>query len=166
MARTAGKKRAPAKIEEDDDAEGWEDAVVDADDKEAAANLRLRDWRDVERFREMRELRRLVDDDYGLEEIFHLPVKLKPRAEPGIPVPPTIARMLKPAAAAPTARPAAKTAPAKAVAAAKPAPANSRIHPKGAPAKAAPARPVTAKASGKSSARPRAEALKAKAKRR
>ena len=82
MARTAGKKAAPAKVEEDDDAEGWEDAVVDADEKEAA-NLRLRDWRDVERFREMKELRSLVDDDYGLEEIFHIPVK--PRTDLGIP---------------------------------------------------------------------------------
>ena len=79
MARTAGKKQAPAKIEEDDDTEGWEDAVVEADGKDAAAELRLRDWRDVERFREMKELRSLVDDDYGLEEIFHVP--LKPRLE-------------------------------------------------------------------------------------
>lgn len=162
MARTAGKKQAPAKIEEDDDAEGWEDAVVDADD-EAAANLRLRDWRDVERFRELRELRRLVDDDYGLEEIFHLPVKLKPRAEPGIPVPPTIARMLKPLPG-PAARPAAKAAPAKPAASAKPAPANSKTH-----AKPAPIKPAAAKASAKpapAGARPRAEAIKAKAKRR
>ena len=90
MARTAGKKQAPAKIEEDDDAEGWEDAVVDADEKDAEANLRLRDWRDVERFREMKELRSLVDDDYGLEEIFHIP--LRPRAEPGIPAPRTPAK--------------------------------------------------------------------------
>jgi hypothetical protein len=83
MARTPGKKQAPAKLEEDDEAEGWEDAVVEADGKESEADLRLRDWRDVERYREMKELRRLVDDDYGLEEIFHVPVR--PRAEPGIP---------------------------------------------------------------------------------
>ena len=79
MARTAGKKQAPAKVEEEDEADGWEDAVVETDGKDGGADLRLRDWRDVERFREMRELRRLVDDDYGLEEIFHVP--LKPRAE-------------------------------------------------------------------------------------
>ena len=78
MARTA-KKQAPAKIEEDDDTEGWEDAVVETDGKDGGADLRLRDWRDVERFREMKDLRRLVDDDYGLEEIFH--VHLKPRVE-------------------------------------------------------------------------------------
>jgi hypothetical protein len=126
MARTAGKKQAPAKIEEDDDAEGWEDAVVETDEKEAEANLRLRDWRDVERFREMKELRSLVDDDYGLEEIFHIP--LKPRAEPGIPVPRTVARLLpkgqltktpvamvtKPAPAKPPAKPAKAAAHAKA----------------------------------------------------
>lgn len=114
MARAAGKKQAPAKIEEDDDTEGWEDAVVDADEKESAANLRLRDWRDVERFREMRELRRLVDDDYGLEEIFHIP--LKPRAEPGIPVPRTAIKLPKGAAAPP-----AKPVPVKAAKAAIPA---------------------------------------------
>jgi hypothetical protein len=78
----AGKKQAPAKIEEEDEPEGWDDAVVDPD-KESEADLRMRDWRDVERFREMKELRKLVDDDYGLEEIFHIPVK--PRAEPAIP---------------------------------------------------------------------------------
>lgn len=160
MARTAGKKQAPAKIEEEDDAEGWDDAVVDADDKEAAANLRLRDWRDVERFREMKELRRLVDDDYGLEEIFHIPVK--PRAEPGIPAPHNTIKLPKPApggarAAAPAAAPAAKAAPGK------PAPG------KAAPAKAAPkpdkghAKPAAKKPAAKPAA---AHALKAKAKRR
>ena len=145
MARTAGKKQAPAKIEEDDDAEGWEDAVVETDDKESEANLRLRDWRDVERFREMKELRSLVDDDYGLEEIFHIP--LKPRAEPGIPVPRTAVKPLK---GQPLKAPAvAKPAPTKATAKAAHAPAKpARTH-----AKPAPARKVPAK-------------LKAKAKRR
>lgn len=111
MARTAGKKQAPAKIEEDDDTEGWDDAVVEADDKDAAADLRLRDWRDVERFREMKELRNQVDDDYGLEEIFHSP--LKPRVE----VPPRQPKVvpLAKAAVKPAAKPEAKTS-------AKPAP--------------------------------------------
>lgn len=140
MARTAGKKQAPAKIEEDDDTEGWDDAVVETDDKEPEQNLRLRDWRDVERFREMRELRRLVDDDYGLEEIFHIPVK--PRAEPGIPAPHNTIKL--PRAAAPAPRPAAKAAKAAARTAAARAP--------------APAKPAK-----KPAARP---ALKAKAKRR
>lgn len=143
MARTAGKKQAPAKVEEDDDTEGWEDAVVEADGKEGA-DLRLRDWRDVERFREMRELRSLVDDDYGLEEIFHVP--LKPRVE----VPPRTPKAVVPA------RPAtpAKALP-KAAAPAKPAKA------------AAPAKPVPPKPA-KSHKKPAAKAarIKAKAKRR
>ena len=90
MARTAGKKQAPAKIEEDDD-DAWDDAVVEADGKDTAADLRLRDWRDVERFREMKELRSLVDDDYGLEEIFHVPLKSRVDVPPRQPkvVPPS-----------------------------------------------------------------------------
>jgi hypothetical protein len=120
MARTA-KKQAPAKIEEDDDTEGWEDAVVETEGKDGGADLRLRDWRDVERFREMKDLRRLVDDDYGLEEIFH--VHLKPRIE----VPPRQPRAAVPARLAP-----APKAPPKA-AAAKPAPKAAAKPPKPAP---------------------------------
>jgi hypothetical protein len=155
MARTAGKKQAPAKIEEEDDAEGWDDAVVDADDKEAAQNLRLRDWRDVERFREMKELRRLVDDDYGLEEIFHIP--LKPRAEPGIPAPHTPAKMPK-GAAPPPAKPAAKAAkPATKAPAAKQAPAKA-AHP--------PAKLVHHAKAAKTNSHKAPPRLKAKAKRK
>jgi hypothetical protein len=145
MARTAGKKQAPAKIEEDDDNEGWEDAVVEADGKDAAADLRLRDWRDVERFREMKDLRRLVDDDYGLEEIFHVP--LKPRIE----VPPRTPKLapaakLKLVAAQ---RAADQKTAAKAVVIARPAPG------KHAPAKkAAPAKP---KAKAKTKVKPKAK---------
>ena len=90
MARPA-KKQAAQKLEEPEEAEGWEDAVVDADGKDGEVDLRLRDWRDVERFREMKDLRRLVDDDYGLEEIFHVP--LKPRVE----VPPRTPKLALPA---------------------------------------------------------------------
>jgi hypothetical protein len=162
MARTAGKKQAPQKFEEPDDAEGWEDAVVDADDKEAEANLRLRDWRDVERFREMKELRSLVDDDYGLEEIFHIP--LKPRAEPGIPVPRAAAKLVKGQPAKALAVPPAKAAPAKAPPAkpaAKPAPVPA-AHAKGVSAKAA---KTTAKAAPAPAKKPPAK-LKAKVKRK
>lgn len=113
----AGKKQAPQKFEEPDEAEGWEDAVVETDGKDAEADARLRDWRDVERFREMKELRRLVDDDYGLEDIFHIP--LKPRPEPVIPprLPKgTVAKILPklapaPAAAKPAAKATTKVAP-------------------------------------------------------
>ena len=122
MARTAGKKQAPAKVEEEDEAEGWEDAVVETDSKESGADLRLRDWRDVERFREMKELRSLVDDDYGLEEIFHVP--LKSRVE----VPPRQPKSTAPARLAPAkALPAAK-APAKPATPAKHAPAKPAKH--------------------------------------
>src|SRR5688572_5114312 len=125
MARQAGKKQAPAKIEEDDD-DTWEDAVVDADDKETGQNLRLRDWRDVERFREMKELRRLVDDDYGLEEIFHIP--LKPRAEPGIPAPHTAGKPAKAGVLAKLAAKAPVPVPAKAHQAAGKNPAKTNSH--------------------------------------
>jgi hypothetical protein len=147
MARTAGKKQAPAKVEEEDDSEGWEDAVVETDGKDGGVDLRLRDWRDVERFREMKDLRRLVDDDYGLEEIFHVPLR-RPEMPPRSP-------KLAPA------RPGA--APAKAV-------------PGKAPPPKAPGRPVTvaparsaAKPAAKAAAKPHkkpAKPAKAKAKRR
>jgi hypothetical protein len=144
MARTAGKKQAPAKVEEDDDTEGWDDAVVEADEKEGA-DLRLRDWRDVERFREMKELRSLVDDDYGLEEIFHVP--LKPRVE----VPPRTPKLVVPARLSAPAKAPAKVAP-KAAAPAKPAPAkaakpNNKPHHK--PHKKPAAKPARVKAKAK-----------------
>ena len=149
MARPA-KKQAAQKFEEPEEAEGWEDAVVEADGKDGEADLRLRDWRDVERFREMKDLRRLVDDDYGLEEIFH--IHLKPRIE----VPPRQPKTVSLSKAA-----AAKAALAKA-AQAKAAP------PKAAPAKAVPAAAKPApkpalKAVAKAAARHHAPAKKAKA---
>lgn len=165
MARTAGKKQAPAKIEEDDDTEGWDDAVVETEESETEQNLRLRDWRDVERFREMKELRRLVDDDYGLEEIFHIPVK--PRAEPGIPAPHNAIKLPRPLARG-AAAPAPQAKPAKGQA----RPAKGHVKP-ARPGKAAAtpardqARPVARKAPARpAAASTRPKALKAKAKRR
>jgi hypothetical protein len=155
MARTAGKKQAPAKIEEDDD-EGWEDAVVEADGKDAAADLRLRDWRDVERFREMKELRSLVDDDYGLEEIFHVPLKSRVEVPPRQP-------KLAPGKLAP-----AKLAPAKLLAAGKAAdakPAGKAPVAKPAPARHAPAKKA-APAKAHTKAHPAAAKVKPKAKHR
>ena len=142
MARTAGKKQAPAKIEEDDDNDGWEDAVVEADGKDAAADLRLRDWRDVERFREMKDLRSLVDDDYGLEEIFRVPLKPRLEVPPRQPKSALPARLLPagkldPKAAAKAAV-AAKAAPAKPAPVKKAAPAKAKAHAKAHPAKVKP----------------------------
>ena len=148
MARTAGKKQAPAKVEDDDEAEGWEDAVVEADGGDGTADLRLRDWRDVERFREMKDLRSLVDDDYGLEEIFHVPLKSRADVPPRQPklVPAAKLAAVKAAEAKLAARQAAKHAPpAKHAPAAKPAPAK----------KAAPAK---AKAHAKAHAKPKPKA--------
>jgi len=75
----AGKKQAPAKIEEDtEEVESWEDPVVEPDGEAAAPTMRLRDWRDVERYREIKELKQLVDDDLGVEELFENPLKQRP----------------------------------------------------------------------------------------
>ena len=151
MARTAGKKQAPQKFEEPEESEGWEDAVVEADGKEGADDLRLRDWRDVERFREMKDLRRLVDDDYGLEEIFHVP--LKPRTE----VPPRTKKAMPPAKVAAAAKAVlAKVVPAKVA----PAKASARPEAKGtakahAPTKKAPAAKPKAKPKAKAKAKKR-----------
>ena len=151
MARTAGKKQAPAKIEEEDEADGWEDAVVETDSKDGGADLRLRDWRDVERFREMRDLRRLVDDDYGLEEIFHVP--LKPRGDNASR---SSSKLVIPARAAPAPAPA------------KPAPSNARARNEGPPPKVAKAaaKPVKHPHPPKPVHKKPAHKVKAKAKRR
>ena len=79
----AGRKQAPAKREEEDvagepESEGWDDAAVETDKEAPQLPLRMRDWRDVERYREMKELKDLVDDDSGIAEIFAPP----PRPEP------------------------------------------------------------------------------------
>lgn len=43
------------------------DDDVTAEPVDVAASNRSRDWRDVERYKEMRELRRLVGDDIDLD---------------------------------------------------------------------------------------------------
>lgn len=146
MGRKAA-KQAPQKFDEPDEAEGWDDAVVEADGKDAEADLRMRDWRDVERYREMKELRSLVDDDYGLAEIFHVP--MRPRPEPGIParhtpgkpakggVPPPAAKGAPAKGAAAKGAPPAKAAPGKPVAKAAVAAAPAKVQPKAAPKSAA-----------------------------
>ncbi|MBI2382637.1 MAG: hypothetical protein HYV18_01005 [Gammaproteobacteria bacterium] len=72
----AGKKAAPANSEDladEAEGEGWEDESAGSASAKAQATapgVRLRDWRDVEKYREMKELRRQVDDDFGLDEAF------------------------------------------------------------------------------------------------
>ena len=39
------------------------------DESIAGAASKLRDWRDVEKYKEERQLRRLVDDDLDLEDL-------------------------------------------------------------------------------------------------
>jgi hypothetical protein len=70
MAGRAGKKAQAAQQankpfdEFADDAEGFEDDVPAVDAKgNPAPGGRSRDWRDVEKYREQRELKRLIGDD-------------------------------------------------------------------------------------------------------
>lgn len=50
-----------------DDAEAVEDDNFNVDESVAAANDKSRDWRDVEKYKEERLLRRLVDDDLDVD---------------------------------------------------------------------------------------------------
>jgi hypothetical protein len=82
----AGKKQAPKQYDElteEVEAEGW-DNTADADpDSPDQAGLRLRDWRDVEKYREMRELRRLVGDEFDFTDVLgEIPVRQRGQANP------------------------------------------------------------------------------------
>lgn len=50
-----------------DDAEVADEDVIGVDDTLGAASDKLRDWRDVEKYKEERALRRLVDDDLDMD---------------------------------------------------------------------------------------------------
>ncbi len=50
-----------------DDAEAVEDDTFNVDEAVAAADDKSRDWRDVEKYKEERLLRRLVDDDLDVD---------------------------------------------------------------------------------------------------
>ena len=59
-----------------DDAEGFEDDMPGVDAKgNPIPGARSRDWRDVEKYREQRELKRLIDD--GLDDGFGAPRRRK-----------------------------------------------------------------------------------------
>lgn len=68
-------KKAPAQTEAPksfdefvDDADGSDDELPNVDESLATSSTKLRDWRDVEKYKEERLLRRLVDDDLDLED--------------------------------------------------------------------------------------------------
>ncbi len=50
-----------------DDAEAVEDDTFNVEEAVATADDRSRDWRDVEKYKEERLLRRLVDDDLDVD---------------------------------------------------------------------------------------------------
>mgnify|MGYP006144845401 CR=1 FL=1 len=52
-----------------DDAESGEEEVLGVDESAAGAAEKSRDWRDVEKYKEERALRRLVDDDLDLADL-------------------------------------------------------------------------------------------------
>ena len=52
-----------------DEAEAVDEEVMNVDESIAGAASKLRDWRDVEKYKEERQLRRLVDDDLDLEDL-------------------------------------------------------------------------------------------------
>jgi hypothetical protein len=149
----AGKKQqAPKQVEEDDDAdEGWDNvADVDADSPEQDAG-RMRDWRDVEKYREMRELRRLVGDDFDFTDVLgEIPIRNgrdAPKAKSAPPPPPQKA---KAAVAAPKAVAAPSKAPAPAP---KAAPASHKPPPKAAAATKSHAKPAANKPAPKPQAK-------------
>ncbi|MGB0955927.1 MAG: hypothetical protein ACPGZP_07980 [Panacagrimonas sp.] len=72
MARKKKGKPASESGDDFDDDLSFEDNIDDDDGrhiepKQPASGQRCRDWRDVEKIKEMRELRRLVDDDLDLD---------------------------------------------------------------------------------------------------
>ncbi|MGQ0620980.1 MAG: hypothetical protein ACT4QA_13820 [Panacagrimonas sp.] len=75
MARKPKQKPQPeaAKSFEDPgvfDSEGGDDdaSTVEADAPQLLPAAKLRDWRDVEKLKEMRRLRKLVDDDLDFDD--------------------------------------------------------------------------------------------------
>lgn len=74
----ARKSRKSSNASSDDDNDVLDDLPDDGDDDgdevdyEAdarAGGIKARDWRDVERYKEMRELRQLVDDDFDFDDL-------------------------------------------------------------------------------------------------
>ncbi len=73
MARKPKQKpqaEAPKSFEEvaPFESDSVDDEVADIEPEAPTADSKSRDWRDVERYKEMRMLRRLVDDDLDLDD--------------------------------------------------------------------------------------------------
>lgn len=51
-----------------EDAESVDEDTMAADDAGGGSPLKMRDWRDVEKYKEERRLRRLIDDELDFEE--------------------------------------------------------------------------------------------------
>lgn len=66
--KKAAPQPEPAKSfdEFSEDAEGLDEDIADVEAEAAPAPVKLRDWRDVEKLKEERLLRRMVDDDLDL----------------------------------------------------------------------------------------------------
>jgi hypothetical protein len=52
-----------------DDPDSLDDEVITVDDALDVSDDKSRDWRDVEKYKEERALRRLVDDDFDLDDL-------------------------------------------------------------------------------------------------
>lgn len=131
MAGTAAKKQAPPALDEDGDdqdadGESWEGPEIE-DDAPAEHGLRTRDWRDVERYREMRELRKVLGDDVDFSDVLnelmtvHEPPRPAPAARSGNAASARAAKLKAPVKAPAGKAVPAKPAKAKAAVAAKPA---------------------------------------------
>ncbi|SFF62278.1 hypothetical protein SAMN04488120_11347 [Fontimonas thermophila] len=69
--KTQTQTEAPKAFDEFvDEAETVDEEVLSVEEPIASpATTKLRDWRDVEKYKEERELRRLVDDDLDLDDL-------------------------------------------------------------------------------------------------
>lgn len=67
--QTAQPESAKSYDEFSDDGEGVEEDVPGTDVNDAAPNQKLRDWRDVERLKEERMLRKLIGDDLDFDDL-------------------------------------------------------------------------------------------------
>jgi hypothetical protein len=73
MPRKPKKPQAPAEGAKNfdefvEEAESVDEDALAADDDSGGTPLKMRDWRDVEKYKEERRLRRLIDDELEFDE--------------------------------------------------------------------------------------------------